>query len=1219
MENCCRYYLVRPSKKIAWRLVRKFISAAVFISFLLISLILIAGLSSIAFSAEISLTPEEQAWLREHPDIKLGAPTSYPPLIIQNAKGPHTGMLVDLFDLINQRLNTNIQLHIEDSWSSVLEKAKNRSIDGLASGGRSASREVYLTPTDTLFSTYYYIFARTNDQLHLKSVKDLEGMRIGYKKADAPVKSLLDKYTGVTPVPYNDNLAMTKGLMNKEVDVLVAWISYDFWRRDKLQGTVDNILLATNNPLDSYIHIRKDWPELIAILNKVLSSIRQNELIKIMDKWFIARSRLPVAHKIYLTENEQAWLEKKQTIRVRVIDYPPYIIPKEGGEPSGIVIDYLELIAERTGVEFKYSSSDKPFNEALDGLKKHQGPDLISTIVSTPERKKSIFFSKDYLTSPYVIFMRADNKKIISGMSDLLGKKVALQKGSALHKIVETDYPDVNLMLFNHDIKAIEAVASGEADAYIGNMMMTSYRILNRGPYNLRIAAPSPFEDQRFSMGIRNDWPELASIIGKGLATITPQEQDEIRNRYISLRYEGLNAGVIVKWTLVIASIISGITLLFFLWNRSLAKKVKERTLSLENNKKSLEKEITERKQAEMEINRIFELSPDLIGVGNLTEGYYKRVNPAYKVFGRPLDEFLSRPYIDFIHPDDHDVTASIVKTMQSGQSIFGFENRYRCKDGSYRTIEWHGTETQADGTVYVVGRDITDRKEAEDVLRESEDKYKGLFNSIRDSILVTDTNRSIVDCNPAFTDLFGYSVNEIIGKKTLCLYENEIQFKELGEAINGHYGKSPFLKTVKYKKKNGDIFPGETGIYFLKNSANELVGFIGLIRDISERIKLRSQLLQAQKIESIGTLAGGIAHDFNNILYPIIGFTEMSIEELPDNNPVQENLDDILKGAKRARDLVKQILSFSSQRDLEQKALPLQPLIDETLKLLRSIIPSNIEIQKEMIEEQAYIFANTTEIHEIIMNLSTNAYHSMEENGGILKVSLNKEQPGSEHNLPLLREYCCLGVHDEGTGISPEIINDIFDPYFTTKEQGKGSGLGLSVIHGIIKSYKGAIDIQSKAGKGTLVKVYLPLSSKSGKIDEDLAPSVLPTGNEKILFVDDEASIVKLGIRILQRLGYTVIGKTNSREALELFISNPDDFDLVITDMTMPIFLGTDLAKKILKARQDIPILLCTGFSENIDKESAQSFGIKGYINKPILLKELATKVRELLDMEKE
>ncbi len=395
----------------------------------------------------------------------------------------------------------------------------------------------------------------------------------------------------------------------------------------------------------------------------------------------------------------------------------------------------------------------------------------------------------------------------------------------------------------------------------------------------------------------------------------------------------------------------------------------------------------------------------------------------------------------------------------------------------------------------------------------------------------------------------------------------------------------------------------------------------LGVVQDITqrkaeelERQRLEVKLLQAQKIKAIGTLAGGIAHDFNNILYPIIGFTEMSMQDLPEKHPVQENLQDIFQGAKRARDLVKQILAFSNQSDLEHKPLALQKIITETLKLLRSIIPSNILIEKNFPENDIYVFANSTEFHEVVMNVCTNAYHAMEATGGIL--TLNLEETSPETPLSYGNDkYCCLSISDTGTGIPPEIIDSIYDPYFTTKEQGKGSGLGLSVVHGIVKSYKGAIEITSEAGKSTAVKIFFPMIPKPNVMEADPDDQSIKSGNETILLVDDEPGIVKLGILMLERSGYNVTGQTDSTQALELFRSNPDGFDLVITDMTMPSLLGTELAREMLKIRNDIPVLICTGFSERVDKDTVETLGIKGYINKPVLMQELTTKVRKVLD----
>jgi len=1112
MEICYHNYLINPSKRFALKLIQKSINAFAFIPFLWISAILITGLSSIAFGAEIHLTPEEQAWLLKHPDIKLGAVPTYPPLVIKNVNGTYTGILVDLFELINQRLNTNIQLHIEDSWQSIQGKAKNRNIDGLASGGRSESREEYLNPTDTVFSSYYYIFARTNDQLHLKSVKDLKGMRIGYKRADKPVKSVLNKYVDVTQVPYDDNAAMTRGLMNKEVDVLIGWISYDFWRRDKLQGSVENILLAIDNPLDSYIHIRKDWSELIPILNKVLSSIRQNELPKIMDKWFIERPQSSAITKIHLTKKEQAWLEENQPIRVRVADFPPYIIPKKDGPPEGIVIDSLKLITERTGVKFNFAPSNKTFKEALDGIKNSQGPDVIAVIVRTPERQKSILFTSDFIRSPWVIFMRADTKRIFAGMGDLIGKKVAILRGGVLKEMIKKDYPEVKLILFNSHIEAIDAVANKEADAYIGNLTLASYHILKNGYYNLRLAAPSPFGDQVLSMGIRNDWPELASIIDKGLSTITPEEQAEIRNRYISLSYEQLNTAVIIKWSMVIAGIILGIMLLFFFWYRSLTKKIKERTFLLENSKKSLEIKIAERQQAE-------------------------------------------------------------------------------------------------------------------NALRKSEEKHRTLFETMIQGVVYHSSDGQIISANPSAESILGLTLDQMQGRTP-----TDPRWKSIHEDGSDFPGEThPAMISLKTSQQVLNVVMGVfhpdkesyrwinvNSIPKFRSGEKKPYQVYATFTDITENKKLVTQLLQSHKMESIGTLAGGIAHDFNNIMAIIVGNTELALDDVPKWNSAHSSLEEIKTASLRAKNIVKQLLSFSRKADQKLQPIQIALVIKDSLKFLCSTIPTTINIHQDIQTTDEMILADPTQINQIIMNLCINASHTMEQTGGDLTITVEKVilDYQSLKDYPDLKsgDHVKIMVSDTGPGIDPEIIDQIFDPYFTTKEIGKGSGMGLAVVHGIVKNHNGVINVDSSHGKGTKFSILFPLTSEKPVVKTKTIQDI-PRGNETILFVDDEISITHMVERMFERLGYKIETATTPQDALELFRTNPDHFDLVITDMTMPQMTGVKLSEKLMDIREDIPIIICTGHSALVDEERAKKLGLAAYVMKPIDMQEMAQTIRKVLD----
>jgi signal transduction histidine kinase/DNA-binding NarL/FixJ family response regulator len=387
---------------------------------------------------------------------------------------------------------------------------------------------------------------------------------------------------------------------------------------------------------------------------------------------------------------------------------------------------------------------------------------------------------------------------------------------------------------------------------------------------------------------------------------------------------------------------------------------------------------------------------------------------------------------------------------------------------------------------------------------------------------------------------------------------------------------------------------------------------------DAEEKIKTGNKLQHAQKMEAIGTLAGGIAHDFNNILGAIIGYAEIARDDSPKESSVVEDLDKVLEASDRAVGLVRQILAFSRQDETEHILLHPSAIVKKTVSMLRPTLPTTIEITQDFDPETGFIFADPTQIHQILMNLCTNAFHAMEKTGGRLDISIKEIdlRDGDLSHEPdvIAGTFIQLSVCDSGPGITPEIKNKIFDPYFTTKKIGKGTGLGLSIIHGIIKSYGGFITLSSELGKGTVFHVFIPVVN-----EEDLpakeAIKQIPIGIEKILFIDDEEILADLGKNMLERLGYHVTVRKSSLEALETFQNQPDQFDVVITDQTMPGMTGVDLARRMLQIRPDIPIILCTGYSSIISEEKAKFLGIKEFALKPLTKKTIATLIRKVLD----
>jgi signal transduction histidine kinase/ActR/RegA family two-component response regulator len=513
---------------------------------------------------------------------------------------------------------------------------------------------------------------------------------------------------------------------------------------------------------------------------------------------------------------------------------------------------------------------------------------------------------------------------------------------------------------------------------------------------------------------------------------------------------------------------------------------------------------------------------------------------------------------------------------------------------------------------------ELAKRVRAEKAQRSSEKRFRSLFesstegNAIHELVydaLGSPVDYKISDVNPAYTKHTGVQRQGVVGQ-----YAS--QFYGTGEA--------PFLKRYADTAINGTPHQFETYFAPLKKHFRITVfspapgQFATEFEDITESKKMESRLLQAHKMQAIGTLAGGVAHDFNNILAAIIGHTELCKMKVEPDSDLNRNLDRIFEASQRARDLVNQILTFSRQKDQEKKPIEIKYCVREAMKLLQATIPSNIDIQVNGKTASGIVIADQTQIHQIIMNLCTNAAHAMQEKGGVLEIALNKIEvdANSAGMVPQLEPgaYMALTVSDTGEGIAPETLQRIFEPYFTTKEQGEGTGLGLSMVHGIVENLGGVIKVYSEPGSGTTVNIYLPCAdTRGGSITATEA--AVPGGDERILLVDDEAMILEMTRELLTQMGYRVTARTSSVEAFNAFQADPDRFDLVVTDQTMPNLTGKALAAKILGLRAGFPIILCTGFSTSINAEKALALGIRAFIKKPILRNELAAAVRQALD----
>ncbi|MGD9975599.1 MAG: PAS domain S-box protein, partial [Desulfatirhabdiaceae bacterium] len=620
--------------------------------------------------------------------------------------------------------------------------------------------------------------------------------------------------------------------------------------------------------------------------------------------------------------------------------------------------------------------------------------------------------------------------------------------------------------------------------------------------------------------------------------------------------------------------------------------------------------DITRRKNAEAKLHEseirlrtVLETIPDLIWLKD-PNGVYLDCNLMFERFfganktdiiGKTDYDFVDRALADFFR--EHDRKAMIAGKPSSNEEWLTFAaDGYR---GVFDTIKT--PMCNADGQligVLGIARDITQRKLAEESLKKSQEKLKNAQHYARMGSWTWNIQTNQLDWSDEMFRIFGLdretftgSMEEVITRAVHP--EDRARFEQSRLSAIEHKKPVPLEYRVIWPDQSVHVVWAEAGEFVLDEAGNpELLS--GTVQDITERkqgeaerLRLEARLQQAQKMESIGSLAGGIAHDLNNILFPISGLSEMLLEDVPMDSPWYENIEQIHKSARRGGDLVKQILAFARQSNPQKLPVRIQPILKEVLKLSRSAIPMNIEIKSLVDTNCRMVSADPSQLHQVVMNLITNAFHAVEDKNGTIYVALSEKMLNKDdfqdHTMKPGR-YACITISDTGTGVDPTLIHKIFDPYFTTKEQGKGTGLGLSVVHGIVKAHGGDIQVYSEVGKGTFFHVYLPVLEDTNDQKTPGAARTYPVGCERILLADDEEPILRVEQQILERLGYQITARTGSLDALAVFRSNPEHFDLVITDRSMPNMTGDQLAKELISIKPGIPIIICTGFSNEKD-----------------------------------
>ncbi len=606
-------------------------------------------------------------------------------------------------------------------------------------------------------------------------------------------------------------------------------------------------------------------------------------------------------------------------------------------------------------------------------------------------------------------------------------------------------------------------------------------------------------------------------------------------------------------------------------------------------------------------------------------DGTFLDVNDgAVKMYGYPRSYFIGKNPVDLSAPGKNDmelVFKKFKKALKGEPQMFEFWGKRANGEIFPKIVRLYKGNYFGKDVVIALALDVTEEKKAEEELR----KLTAAVEQSPNSILITDVEGNIEYVNNKFCEVSGYSKEEVLGQNPRLLKSGNMPaeiYQELWETIKS--GKV-WHGELQNKRKNGKLYWEDVIISPLFNDKGEITQFLGLKQDITaqkeleeEKKRLEKQLHQNQRLETIGTLAGGIAHDFNNILTPILGYAEMIKLANTHNPQLQNKAEQIIKAALRARDLIQQILTFSRQVEHEQKPVYLQNIVNEAYHLLRASIPSTIELVRNIDKNCKPVLGDPAKLHQVLMNLCTNAYQAMEESGGKLTIELKTVVPDDRliREYPALykKPYVCLTVSDTGVGMEPETLERIFEPFFTTKGVGKGTGLGLSVVHGIVKNYQGEIIVKSQKGKGSSFSIYLP-AAEAEKPESQYTDAIIPTGSETILLVDDEPSVLELQKRILEHFGYQVKAFNNPLEALAFFKQKQIQFDLLITDLTMPNLTGIELAQKINQIDNTLPIILITGYSEELTPTLKEKYGIKEILMKPVVAAQMAQTIRKVFE----